>query len=182
MAKVDLQIIGYFSQKAPMSHCARQRRYYIDRERRARLADYGARLELGRSPAGDVFRKMLTQIPTVFGRLVYVAGLRDSAGLYSHRALNQIISDSEASQTLRHCHHQVFSQWISYTLAEQKADLDEYLASSKHPLNTLDLIFCRSLIPQAAHEVERLLYLTDLETLLELLRLERGGAFGIPKA
>jgi hypothetical protein len=115
----------------------------------------------------------------VFGRLVYVSGLRDGAGLYSHPALNELVGRSEADRTLCHCHHQVFRQWIGCALAEQKADLDGYLASSSH---AIDLVFGRGLIPQTAHEVERLLYLTDLEMLLELLRLERGGAFGNRKA
>jgi hypothetical protein len=30
--------------------------------------------------------------------------------------------------------------------------------------------------------VERQLYLTDLETLLELLRFEHGGAYSVPEA
>ena len=107
--------------------------------------------------------------------MVYLSGLRDIAGLYSHPALNELVGRGEVDRTLRHCHHQVFRQWIGSTLAEQKADLDQYLGSSKDPI---DLVFCRGLIPQAVHEVERLLYLTDLEMLLELRRLERGGAFG----
>jgi hypothetical protein len=111
----------------------------------------------------------------MFGRLVYLSGLRGGAGLYSQPALDELVGEGEADRTLCHCHHQVFRQWIGCTLAEQKADLDEYLGSSRHEL---DLAFCRGLIPQTAHEVERLLYVTDLETLLELLRLERGGAFG----
>jgi hypothetical protein len=124
-------------------------------------------------------RRILAQVPTVFGRLVYLSHLRQGglAGFYSHPALNEFAGREESDRTLSHCHHQVFSQWIGFTLAEQKADLDEYLASSKQ---VVDLVFCRSLIPQTAHEVERLLYLTDLETLLELLRLERGGAIGNP--
>jgi hypothetical protein len=109
----------------------------------------------------------------VFGRLVYLSELRDIAGIYSHPALNQLVGRSEADRTLCHCHHQIFKQWIGCTLAEQKADLDAYLGSSR---DVIDLVFCRGLIPQAAHEVERLLYLTDLEILLELLRLERSGA------
>ena len=108
-----------------------------------------------------------------------MSGLRDIAGIYSHPTLNEWVGQSEADRTLCHCHHQVFRQWIGCTLAEQKADLDQYLVSSR---DEIDLVFCRGLIPQAVHEVERLLYLTDLEMLLELLRLERGGAFGNPGA
>ena len=117
-------------------------------------------------------RTILAQVPTVFGRLVYLSQLRDSAGIYSHPVLNELVGSSEADRTLCHCHHQVFRRWIGFNLAEQKAELDEYLGSSTR---WVDLEFCRSLIPQTAHEVERLLYLTDLETLLLLLRLEPGN-------
>jgi hypothetical protein len=151
-----------------------KRRYYVVRGQ-GRLADFSARFEPVRGPSGDTFRKIRAQVPTVFGRLVYLSGLRDGAGLYSHPVLNELVGQIEADRTLCHCHHQVFSQWIGCTLAEQKADLDEYLGPSK---NVIDLGFCRGLIPQAAHEVERLLYLTDLEMLLELRRFDPGGAFG----
>lgn len=124
-------------------------------------------------------RKILAHVPTVFGRLAYLSRLRlaDHAGVYSHPVLNELVGFEESDRILGHSHHQVFSQWIGFTLAEQKADLDEYLRSSAE---AVDLVFCRSLIPQKAHEVERLLYLTDLETLLELLRIERSGALGNP--
>ena len=131
-------------------------------------------------PAGEVLRRILAQVPTLFGRLVYVSNLRDSAGAYSHPTLNQLVGSSEADRTLCHCHHRLFGEWIGCSLAEQKTDLDRFLAAPSSP--PVDLLFCRALIPQSAHEVERLLYLTDLETLLELLRLERGGAFADPEA
>lgn len=130
-------------------------------------------------PAGYTWGRILAQVPTVFGRLAYLSQLRDAADIYSHPALNQLVSGIAADRTLRYSHHRVFSEWIGFNLAQQKADLEQYLASSTHPV---DLAFCRALIPQAAHEVERLLYITDLETLLELFRLERGGAFANPGA
>ena len=65
------------------------------------------------------------------------------------------------------------------TLAQQKADLDEYLGASNTPLN---LAHYRDIAPATAHQVERQLYLTDLETLLELRRYERGGAYPLPEA
>lgn len=148
----------------------------IEGEGAGRLADFGGRLEPVRGPAADTARRIVAQITTVFGRLAYLSHLRDgTSGFYSHPTLDGMVGREEADRTLSHCHHQVFSQWIGFTLAEQKADLDDYLSSSQR---MVDLVFCRSLIPQTAHEVERLLYLTDLETLLELLRLERGGASG----
>jgi hypothetical protein len=123
---------------------------------------------------------MLAGIPTVFGRMAYLASLRDPAtGRYSHSSLIHMLGEEEADRTLSHSHRQVFSQWLGFSLAHQKADLDEYLSTAGGPA---DASAYRQLIPGAVRDVERLLYLTDLETLMELLRFEHGGAFAIPEA
>ena len=77
-------------------------------------------------------------------------------------------------RTLCHSHHEIFSAWLGFTLAQQKADLDEYLMASQAPL---DLVAYRDIAPATAHQVERQLFLADLETLLDLLRFEHGGAY-----
>ena len=82
-------------------------------------------------------------------------------------------------RTLCHSHHEIFSAWLGFTLAQQKADLDEYLMASRAPLALLPY---RDIVPPNAHQVERQLYLADLETLLELLRFEHAGAYSIPEA
>jgi hypothetical protein len=82
-------------------------------------------------------------------------------------------------RTLRHSHHEIFSEWLGFTLAEQKSDLDDYLSSTQ---SRLEMLPYRDIVPASAHQVERQLYLTDLETLLELLRFEHRGAFAVPEA
>ena len=82
-------------------------------------------------------------------------------------------------RTLCHSHHEIFSAWLGFTLAQQKADLDEYLMASQAPL---DLVAYRDIAPATAHQVERQLFLADLETLLDLLRFEHGGACSVPEA
>lgn len=79
----------------------------------------------------------------------------------------------DADRTLRHSHHQVFSQWLGFSLREQKEDLDEYLKVAGGPAHSLPY---RQLAPATARDVERQLYLTDLETLLELRKFERAGS------
>jgi len=125
--------------------------------------------------AGELWRKILSRIPTAFGRLVYVASLRDpQTGRYYHSELSSLLGTDEADRTLRHGHHQVFSQWLVFSLADQKSDLDEYLDAEK-----MSALRYRELPPSTARDVEIQMYLTDLETLLELMRCERGGAFWI---
>ena len=125
-----------------------------------------------------MWRKTLSQIPTVFGRLAFLASLRDArTGKYSHEGLSRLLSEEDTDRTLCNSHHQVFSEWLSFGLAEQKADLDDYLSASG---GSRWAMHYRNLVPPTARDVERQLYLTDLETLLELLRFENGGAFSIP--
>jgi hypothetical protein len=109
------------------------------------------------------------EIPTLFGRLVLLSSLRDPAtGEYSHPSLARLWDPEEVDRTIRVSHQQVFQQWLGFRLAEQKADLDEYLNEAGGPRHALAY---RHLPPNAARDVERQLYLTDLETLLELLRV-----------
>jgi hypothetical protein len=127
-----------------------------------------------------MWRNVLRQIPTLFGRLVFLSSLRDpDNGRYADPGLVRMLGEDDADRTLRHSHHQVFSQWIASSLEEQKADLDDYLRRAG---NGPDLFRqFRNLPPPTAREVERQLYLTDLETLLELRRFE-GGVFWAPEA
>ncbi len=75
-----------------------------------------------------------------------------------------------ADRALRHQHHLVFMEWLRLDLPAQKADLDQYLASTGTPLAELPY---REVLPRHAHEVERQLYLTDLEVVLQLISFDR---------
>ncbi len=139
-----------------------------------------ATLERGAVP--DVWRRTLSQIETVFGRLVYLSGLRDSnTGRYEHHGLALVFGDNEADRALRDSHLNTFTEWLSFNLEKQKADLDLYLshltARKRTAVETwLRLKPYRNLIPTRSTEPERMLYLTDFEALLELLRNEYGVA------
>ena len=130
-------------------------------------------------PAAEVWRTTISHIPTLFGRLVFLSSLRESgSGRYFHDSLG-FLAKEDADRTLRNSHQQVFQQWICRGLEEQKSDLDEYLSTGGAPRYALAY---RNLVPATAREVEKQLYLTDLETLLELLRFEHEAAFSNPEA
>ncbi len=143
------------------------------------MTDYTAKSYEARHPAAELWRETLSRIPTLFGRLVYLAALRDAAGGYSHPGLSHTLGREHADRTLRHSHHQVFAQWLSLGLEEQKNDLDIFLNQLRAPRESLRY---RELVPPGARDAERQLYLTDLETLLELLKFEHGGAWPAPEA
>jgi hypothetical protein len=144
------------------------------------LTDFSFRAESSPGPAAEIGRKILSQIPTRFGRLVFLCSLRDRlTGRYQHPSLVEFAGREIADRTLCNQHHQIFTEWIGLNLSDQKADLDEYLRTSR--LRSQELSY-RELAPATAHEVERQLYLTDLEVLLQLLSFEDGGAFAPPEA
>ena len=136
---------------------------------------------LDRSAASDLWRNTLSQIPSVFGRLVYLSSLRNSnSGRYEHHGLALVFGEDEANKALRKSHSQVFSDWLSFNLEQQKADLDLYLSSLAEDKRTVlatwtRLAPYRHLVPASLRGIERKLYITDLKTLLELL----GNAYDV---
>jgi hypothetical protein len=143
---------------------------------------------LDRSAASDLWRNTLSQIPSVFGRLVYLASLRNSnSGRYEHHGLTLVFGEEEANRALKRSHSQVFREWLTFNLEQQKADLDLYLAGLYEDKRTvlttwLDLAPYRNLIPFTLRGVEKRLYTADLKALLELMGRALGAAAPDPDA
>ncbi len=132
----------------------------------------------GEKAIQDVWERTLSQVPTTFGRIAYLASLRNAnTGRYEHFGLAQVYSRDAAHEALHASHRQVFGRWLNYTLPEQRTDLAEYLRSvdgeRRVVLRTwMTLSPYRNFVPAEASEAEQRLFLSDLELILELLRNE----------
>jgi hypothetical protein len=124
----------------------------------------------------DLWSRTLSQIPTFFGRIAYLASLRDpNTGRYEHFGLAQVYSMGEADEALRTSHRQSFAEWLNFPLARQKDDVEEYLETVEGDRKTVlqawaALHSYRNLLPADASPAEEQLFVTDLELILELLR------------
>lgn len=145
-------------------------------------------MHLDESPAADLWRRTLSQIPTLFGRLVYLASLRDpNTGLYQHFGFAQRFSDREADKTMRRSHVNVFADWLNLSLEEQRGDLSRYLESLQGEKEMIVANWTRfppfpGFIPAQAREGERNLFLADMKIMLELLRKDYSPASSGPDA
>jgi hypothetical protein len=143
---------------------------------------------LERGPAADLWRNTLSQIPTTFGRLVYLTSLRDqNSGEYEHFGLEQVFGYEQAVQTLQKSHQDVFAAWLGLSLQEQKADLDQYLCGLETDPRAVIATWIRlspyrNLAPAAAKSFERDLFISDVRALLETLKSEHGVASPDPDA
>ena len=131
---------------------------------------------LQHTAVADLWRNTLSQIPTTFGKLVYLSSVRSPiTGKYEHHGLALVFGEDEAGRALRKSHVHAFAEWLSFNIEQQKADLDLYLSSvlgeKRAVVETwLSVKTYRTFIPASAKPVEKKLYLADIEALIALLK------------
>jgi hypothetical protein len=134
--------------------------------------------KLERNALADLCKHTLSHIPTLSGRLVYLATLRDvNSGAYRHHGLAAAFGRDEAARALRESHQATFQGWLKLSLAEKNEDFREYLIALADPQEEvvehwLRSGVYRSYVPATAREVEAELFCHELETLLQLLKNE----------
>ena len=70
----------------------------------------------------------LSLITTSYGRLVFLAGLRNpNTGQYEYYGCPEYASRYSVSQALSRIHEEIFREWVSYSLERKKADIDTYI-------------------------------------------------------
>jgi len=135
-----------------------------------------------RDAESDLWRRTLSQIQSRFGRIVYLASLRNpNTGVYEHHGLALLFSPERSNKALRTSHLTCCRDWLKLPLAEQLADLRQYLESQ--PAQAAEIIenwreysWWTSLLPGSIRGAERQLYLAEVDVLLSLLQSENGAA------
>lgn len=151
-------------------------------------SERAAGVAFDRSAAADLWRNTISQIPSVFGRLVYLASLRNpNNGGYEHHGLSLVFGEDEANKALKNSHTAVFAEWLSFNLEQQKADLDLYISAlfedKRVVIDTwIRLAPYRNLFPASVRGVEKRLYIADFTALLELFKAAYGVASPDPNA
>lgn len=130
----------------------------------------------------DLWARELSHINTSYGRLVFLAGLRNpDTARYEYYGCPQSIPSSTVSQAVARLHEEIFREWITYTLERKKADVDLYISTLEiDPADLVDawlrLTPYKNLVPGSFQGPERQKHISDFEAILGLLKNVYGVA------
>jgi hypothetical protein len=132
----------------------------------------------------ETWQQHVSEIPSTFGRLAFLAGLRHrETRIYTHFLLRSVLGEVDTDRVIRGTHRQTFAEWLSYPLAQQQADLNLFLAGVEGHRRQI-MAACAVLaphvwcIPDGIAEHERQLYLADLAAILEPIYIQYGLTAG----
>jgi len=128
-----------------------------------------------KSVVRDFTATSLAAIPNFFGRLTYIASLRDlSSGKYEHAGLTAVYSPEAVQEALECCHFEIFQKILETPLAVQAEDLRECLEAMTGPFAATvshwrQIESYRILLPGNTPDYLRELFFSNLRALLEIL-------------
>lgn len=128
-----------------------------------------------KSVVQDFTASTLAAIPSLFGRLVYIAALRDlSSGKYEHAGLTAVYSPESVQEALECCHFEIFQRILETPLALQAEDLRECLEGMTGPFAATvshwrQIESYRILLPGNVPDYLKELFFSNLRALLEIL-------------
>lgn len=136
----------------------------------------------------EIWVRDLAHIQTSYGRLVYLAGLRNpDTGRYEHYGSDGA-ARAEIGKELKRIHEDIFKEWVSYPLERKKADIEVYIDGISQ-VDKSDLIDAwlrltpyKNLVPASIQGPERQKHVSDFEAILGLLRNVYGVASPDPDA
>jgi hypothetical protein len=141
---------------------------------------------LERDPLVDLWKHTLSRIPSVYGRVVYLAGLRDpNSGLYRHHGLSLAFGREDSARALRDSHYKTFREWLNLPLAAKSLDLAEYLAGLEDSRAVVAATWLlsghfRQASPDQATRAQRMQFEHELGTLLTMIKNVHGAVTPSP--
>lgn len=130
----------------------------------------------------DLWTRELSLIKTSYGRLVFLAGLRNpDTSRYEYYGCGDANSSSSVSQALGHVHEEIFREWVTFPLERKKADIEEYISGlDVDHAQLIDawlrLTPYKNLVPGSIQGPERQKHISDFEAILGLLKNVYGVA------
>jgi hypothetical protein len=130
----------------------------------------------------DFVNLAVSAIPSTFVKLAFLASLKDgNDDRYRDPLAGLVYGEQKIEAALQGKHREIFSGWLGLGLAEQMAEVAEYLAAQDEDPNALISIWLHdkvyeSLIPSAVSGAERNLFTSDLKAILQLLQVRLGPA------
>jgi hypothetical protein len=132
----------------------------------------------------DLWLRDLSRIGTSYGRLVYLAGLRNpDTGRYEYYGSTGTSSGSDANRGLKQHHEDIFREWVTYPLEKKKADVELYITGIDQVEKAelidawLRLTPYKNLVPASIQGPERQKHISDFEAILGLLKNVYGVAY-----
>ena len=133
--------------------------------------------------ASDLWNRALLHVPTLYGKLVYLASLRNpDTGRYEYFGLDAQGIAADANRAMRWSHETLFQQWVNFSLEQKKADLELYVSAIAQVDRTelldawLRLTPYKNLVPASIQGPERQKHVSDFEAILGLLKNVYGVA------
>jgi len=130
----------------------------------------------------------LSLIPSSYGRLVYLVGLRNpDTGRYEYYG-SEAETPAAVNLALKRIHESIFKDWVAYPLERKKADIELYIAGLDQ-IDRAELVDAwlrltpyKNLVPASIQGPERRKHISDFEAILGLLKNVYGVAFRGPSA
>lgn len=132
----------------------------------------------------DLWSRTLNQIPTMFGRLVYLSSLRNpNTNSYFHYGLAVRFGDRASRAAIKNSHAELLRQWLRVPLADRTQDVREYLTGLNLPVpetvrNWLKLKPYLQYVAGGLPAGEKMHFSGDLEIILQIIGRENGAATG----